>query len=43
MELQIEKVKDKMIMCRFAPEVFAQIEKLAAKIRHQTGKSFVLS
>mgnify|MGYP001558239724 FL=1 len=38
MELQIEKVKDKMIMCRFAPEVFAQIEKLAAKNKTSNGK-----
>lgn len=36
--LEIPKVKDKMIMCRFSPDVFKQIEKLAKKHKTSQGK-----
>jgi len=38
MKLNLPKVKDKMIMCRFSPEVFATIEKLAKKHKTSQGK-----
>lgn len=38
MKLEIDKVKDKMIMCRFAPDVFKQIEALAKKHKTSQGK-----
>ena len=38
MKLDIAPVKDKMIMCRFSPDVFFQIEKLAKKHKTSQGK-----
>ena len=38
MELQLDKVKDKMIMCRFAPNMFAELGKLAKKNKTSRGK-----
>lgn len=38
MKLELDKVKDKMIMCRFSPEVFKVIEKLAKQNKTGQGK-----
>ena len=38
MELQIDAVKDKMIMCRFSPSIFLEIENLAQNKGTSNGK-----
>ena len=38
MELNLAPIKDKMIMCRFDPEVFEELGKLAKKNKTSRGK-----
>ncbi len=38
MKLDIAPVKNKMIMCRFSPDVFKKIEKLAKEHKTSQGK-----
>lgn len=38
MKLKIDPVKDRMIMCRFSPDVFKKIEKLAKANKTSQGK-----
>lgn len=38
MKLNIDPVKDKMIMCRFSPETYKKVAKLAGKNKTSHGK-----
>ena len=38
MKIDFESVKNRMIMCRFSPDIFKQVEKLAKKHKTSRGK-----